>query len=59
MGLLEILDPSTVRSGSGRTPQSRARASRFLSDDLDVSVTIVPWQPIWFCAGRPQGGLAT
>jgi hypothetical protein len=40
-------------------PPFQARVSRFLSDDLDVSVTIVPWQPIWFCAGRPQGGLAT
>ena len=59
MGLLEILDHRLCGAAQDEPLSPGPGQSCFLSDDLDVSATIVPWQPIWLCACRAEGGLAT
>ena len=46
MGLLEILDHRLCGATQDEPLNLGPGQSRFLSDDFDVSATIVPWQPI-------------
>ena len=54
MGLLEILDHRLCGATQDEPLNLGPGQSRFLSDDFDVSATIVPWQPIWLCAVAPK-----